>query len=513
MQPVYNAASCYTASCHFHTKDEKVLGMIDIGISMQPLDFHVQRQTYVVMAFMGIFLFILTTLLYMIIYRFVLNPLTILTHGIKKVADGDLSQSIRLETNDEIEMLANGFNLMTEKLNERKEAVEKELDEYRTSLLQAQKMEAIGTMATGIAHDFNNMLTGIMGYSELAEAKSSEPYVKQQINKVINTAAKAADLTRQILLIGRKLPPQRKSLDINQVVEDSLSMFRRMVEENIEIKLSFKSSLPQVFADPSQLTQVLMNLIVNARDAMPGGGVLKIITREFYADEEYCSNEVAANPGRYVTISVSDTGDGVPEKIRHRIFEPFFTTKEKGKGTGLGLAVTYSIVKNHGGWISIYSEPGIGTEFKIYLPVMKEENKIASGVQETVVKKELPKGTETILLVDDEQTIREIGSSMLLRLGYQVITATDGKEAIDIYKQLSPEISLVIMDKIMPKMNGIEAFHRLREFDPNVKVIISSGYAADEEDSLKQACITGFLHKPYTTSEMALFVRDALDKN
>lgn len=513
VQPIYNVPSCYTASCHFHTKNEKVLGMIDIGISMQSMYLHLQSQKHIILAFIGIFLFIIITLMYLIIYHFVLNPLTNLTNGIQKVANGDLSHHIDVGTNDEIEALANNFNQMTERLKERKDAVEKELDEYRTSLLQAQKMEAIGTMATGIAHDFNNMLTGIIGYSELAEAKTTEPHVKQQIGKVVDIAAKAAELTRQILLIGRKLPPQRKPLDINQVVEDSLSMFRRMVEENIEIKLSLKSRLPLIFADASQLTQVLMNLILNARDAMPEGGVLKIKTSEFYAYEDYCSNNANAIPGRYVVLYISDTGDGIPEKIKHRIFEPFFTTKQNGKGTGLGLAVTYSIVKNHGGWINIYSEPGMGTEFKIYLPILKEDDKIAADIKEIPFKKELPKGTETILLVDDEQTIREIGSSLLLSLGYKVITASDGLEALDIYKQRASDISIVILDKVMPKMNGIEVFHRLREFDPDVKVIISSGYAADEEESLKEVYITGFLNKPYTTTELAVFVREALDKN
>jgi signal transduction histidine kinase/HAMP domain-containing protein len=388
---------------------------------------------------------------------------------------------------------------------------EEEKKVLETQLFQSQKMEAIGTLAAGIAHDFNNLLTGIMGYLELAYMSTTETNVKKQISRVLSISERAADLARQILLIGRKLPPDIKPTDINQVVENSMKMLRRMVEENIEIKVQPQAELPLIGADPSQIMQVLMNLVVNARDAMPNGGRIEIRTEKIYVDEEYCKHYAYAKPGVYVVVSVSDSGTGIPEEIRDRIFEPFFTTKEVGKGTGLGLSVVYSIVKNHGGWINLYSETGKGSEFKIYLPAESIEDNETGLREDLKERQDLPRGTETILLVDDEQIIRELGESILRSLGYSVITASNGEEAVMIYKEQHKKIAVVIMDRIMPGMNGIEAYGKLREINPHVKVIISSGYAADEAQILRESGITGFLNKPYRMANMAEAVRKAIE--
>jgi CheY-like chemotaxis protein len=305
--------------------------------------------------------------------------------------------------------------------------------------------------------------------------------------------------------------PERRAQDINQLIDDGIKTIRRMVEENIEITASLKPDLPMIQVDPSQITQVIMNLVVNARDAMPDGGKIEIRTEEVSVDEEYCKYYTWAKPGNYVAISVSDTGIGIPEDIRHRIFEPFFTTKEFGKGTGLGLAITYSIVKNHGGWINLYSEVGKGSEFKVYIPVVSSGAELEVSQEKSSKEKIFTGGSETILLVDDEDIVREVGESMLRNLGYRVITAANGEEAVATYKERGSEIDLVIMDKMMPKMNGITAYRALKEINPLVKVIISSGYIVDSIQSLRELGVADFLNKPYRMDEMDKAVRKAID--
>jgi signal transduction histidine kinase/HAMP domain-containing protein len=388
---------------------------------------------------------------------------------------------------------------------------EAEKRNLEAQLFQSQKMESIGTLAAGIAHDFNNMLTGITGYIDIARAQASEEGIKKHLDKALKITEKAAELSKQILIIGRKMMPERRAQDINQLIDDCIKTIRRMVEENIEITASLKPDLPMIQVDPSQITQVIMNLVVNARDAMPDGGKIEIRTEEVSVDEEYCKYYTWAKPGNYVAISVSDTGIGIPEDIRHRIFEPFFTTKEFGKGTGLGLAITYSIVKNHGGWINLYSEVGKGSEFKVYIPVVSSGAELEVSQEKSSKEKIFTGGSETILLVDDEDIVREVGESMLRNLGYRVITAANGEEAVATYKERGSEIDLVIMDKMMPKMNGITAYRALKEINPLVKVIISSGYIVDSIQSLRELGVADFLNKPYRMDEMAKAVRKAID--
>jgi len=265
-------------------------------------------------------------------------------------------------------------NTISTDLTEIKKAIE-EKTAIENKLIQSQKLEAIGTLAGGIAHDFNNILTGLLSYAQLAEMKTSEPYVKNALKQILILGQKSSALIKQILLMGRKLPPEFTVLDLNRFLRESLTTFQRIIEDNIEIKLFISEDLPFIKADPLQLSQALMNLTVNARDALiENGGIIKIKTLVFEPDESYCQKYPYAKPGRYAVISVSDSGHGIPDEIKNRIFEPFFTTKAVGKGTGLGLSVAYSVVKNHGGWINFYSAPAQGTEFLMYLPVFESRN-------------------------------------------------------------------------------------------------------------------------------------------
>ena len=500
-----NMRPCYTAACHRHPKGQKTLGVIELGYSLAPMDRQVAAQGRMAAIFGFVFISALSVLLYFIIRRFVLKPLAALTEGVRMTSYENLSHDLEIGTRDEIGMLARSFSAMTEKLREKREAAQKELDEYKASLLQAQKMEAIGALAAGIAHDFNNLLTGIIGYAEIARLQSSEQSVQENAGMVVNTARKAAQLTRQILLIGRKVPPEQKPTEIPQFLGDSMKILRRMVEENIELEVIISSGLPRVYIDPSQMTQVLMNLVVNARDAMPQGGKISINIREFRCDEEYCRHNAYARPGHFVLMSVSDTGPGIPEELRHRVFEPFFTTKEPGKGTGLGLAVTHSIVVAHGGWISLCSAEGTGARFDIYLPVLE---KPAAG-ENPVEQESYAGGTGTIMIVDDEPLVREIGCSMLKELGYEVLTASSGSEAIELYRAKRGGIELVIMDNIMPGLDGVSAARAIKKIDPSAGVVLSSGYAADTQD-LKDADFSGFLSKPYSLGQVAKTVRETI---
>lgn len=453
-----------------------------------------------VLTFFGIILYVKGNLV---------KPMRILRKGAVEIGKGNFDVRVDVKSRDEIGVLAKEFNKMSHDLKRLCENLRTEEEEKRkleAQLFQSQKMEAIGTLTAGIAHDFKNMLTGIIGFSEIAREEASGT-VKEKIDKVLKISAQAVELTKQILIIGRKILPEQKAININKLIEGSINMFNPLLGDKTKIVVLHQTDLPVVEADPSQITQVLMNLMVNARDSMPDGGVIKIKTEGLYVDEEYCRHYSWAKTGNYVSISVLDNGNGIPEKIRDRIFEPFFTTKDVGKGTGLGLAVTYSIVKNHGGWINFYSEIGKGTEFRVYLPAID----IAVTEEGSSLEEILPRGTETVLLVDDEQMMRSVGESILLNLGYRVITASDGEEALAIYRERGNEISLVILDKVMPEMGGIQIYRLLKEINPQIKVILSSGHVIDEKENFKELGISDFLDKPFRMSEMAKMVRNTID--
>jgi signal transduction histidine kinase/ActR/RegA family two-component response regulator len=388
---------------------------------------------------------------------------------------------------------------------------EKEMIALQDQFRQSQKMEAIGRLAGGIAHDFNNLLTVIKGYSQLSlmEFKEGDP-LKANIEEVQRAADRAAGLTRQLLAFSRRQILEMKVLDLNTILRDLDKMLRRVIGEDIELVTLLADDLGTVKADAGQIEQVVMNLAVNARDAMQKGGKLTIETANVELDENYARNHVAVKSGPYVMLSVSDTGVGMTPEVRDRVFEPFFTTKEKGKGTGLGLSTVYGIMKQSGGNIWVYSEPGKGTTFKIYLPRVDEPLEEAG---EKVVQKELTGRGETILVVEDEEKVRQLTVQILTKNGYTVLEASHGDEASHICEQHKGPIHLMVMDVVMPGMNGRQLAKSLEPHHPEMKVLYMSGYtdnAIVHHGILEKGL--SFLQKPFTMDGLVRKVREVLDK-
>jgi two-component system, cell cycle sensor histidine kinase and response regulator CckA len=386
----------------------------------------------------------------------------------------------------------------------------KELEER---LRQAQRMEAVGQLAGGIAHDFNNLLTGITGYTEFAltALQNGDGVVREDIDEIRKAADRASSLTRQLLAFSRKQILQPKILDLNAVVEDTEKMLRRLIGEDIEVVTALGSGLGSVKADPGQIEQVLVNLVVNARDAMLNGGTVTIETSNVEV-EGYHSRASAGPvpPGAYVMLRVADTGIGMNEETKARLFEPFFTTKEQGKGTGLGLSTVYGIVKQSGGYVTVESEPGKGTAFKIYLRRLAE-TKDETEANDTTNPGAVA-GSETILLVEDEDIVRRLVRQILERSGYDVIEACEGEEALEILQKAETPIHLLVTDVVMPRMGGAELVERLQSLGSSTKVLFMSGYtdkAIVSEGNLQPG--TEFLQKPFTSAALAQKVRSVLD--
>lgn len=376
-------------------------------------------------------------------------------------------------------------------------------------LLRAQKMESIGTLAGGIAHDFNNLLTAILGYSEImmTKTKKGDPFYKP-VNIINNAAEKGAELARKILMVTHKEKLETKSLNLNEIINNCMELLERSIPKSIEIITHLKSDLPNIMADPTQMQQVVINLAVNARDAMPKGGRLTIETGVVGA-ENGAAGELREGGGRLLRLSISDTGSGIDKETQRKIFDPFFTTKESGKGTGLGLYMVHSIVSNHGGYVNLYSEPDKGTLFNIYLPVTSVDH--ADNTMELL---ELS-GTETILFIDDEPDIRELCRDMIEPLGYKVLLAGSGYEGINIYRLMRDEISLVVLDMVMPKMGGSEVFQALKNIKQDVNVLICSGFSHDGFagiENLIKGGASGFIQKPFTRNAITHAIRQALSK-
>lgn len=380
-------------------------------------------------------------------------------------------------------------------------------------LYQAQKMEAIGRLAGGISHDFNNLLTVINGYSELIlfrYIKDKGP-LRQNVEQIKKAGDRAASLTRQLLAFSRKQVLQPEVLNLNSVVSNVDQMLRRLIGEDIELITALASELGQVKADPAQMDQVIMNLAVNARDAMPIGGKLTLETSNVTFDKQYTRQHVGVEPGDYVMLAISDTGHGMDAATKARIFEPFFTTKDKGRGTGLGLATVYGIINQSGGYIWVYSEPGHGTTFKIHLPRLKEALETAD--QDHVPAK-ARSGSETILLVEDEDLVRELAYEILVTEGYTVLEASHGAEALKISERYAHRIHLLLTDVVMPGgISGPELAERLAPLRRNMEVLYISGYT---DNAIVQHSIltstASFLEKPFTPSDLAHKVRDVLDQ-
>lgn len=378
--------------------------------------------------------------------------------------------------------------------------------------LEAQKMELVGQLAGGVAHDFNNVLAVIMGYSDLAMQDLGPKHaVVKYIDEISNAAQRAAGLTRQLLVFSRKQTVQAALLDLNEIVQSMEKMLRRLVSENIEMTIDCTKPIGFIKADPGYVWQVLMNLVVNARDAMPGGGKLTIETRSVNLDEAYVRAHPGSTSGSYAMLSVRDTGIGMPEEVKGRLFEAFFTTKPLGKGTGLGLVTCQTIVRQSGGLIDVCSEPGKGSTFEVYFP--RIEQSVHFG--ESYIKKPGPlrRGTETLLLVEDEPSVRDLTQGVLQAQGYQVLTATNGQDALGVaHRHKGRNIRLIVTDIIMPGMGGKAMVDQLKTRLPDVKVLFTSGYI-DETIAHEGVLDTGleFLPKPYTPATLTGKVRDILD--
>jgi two-component system cell cycle sensor histidine kinase/response regulator CckA len=379
-------------------------------------------------------------------------------------------------------------------------------------LVQAQKFEAIGQLAGGIAHDFNNMIGAIIGWADLGMEETdpaSRPH--RHFEKMRQQADRAAALTRQLLAFARRQILEPRNIDLNHTVTETLSLLEKVIGSNVEIKSTLAPDLALVSADPSQVEQILMNLCFNARDAMPQGGLLSIETGNTLFDDEYCAIQPLARPGRYSMLSVSDTGTGMDAATLDRIFEPFFTTKELGKGTGLGLAMVYGIVGQHGGFVHVYSEPGVGSAFRVYFPISSETVKTPERAPDT---RPVRGGTETILIAEDHEGLREIARETLANLGYHVIVASDGEEALREFQDPRNHVDLLLMDVVLPKLGGPQAYARMCETRPDIPAIFATGYGADIK-LLRQARQRGLpiLQKPYAPRDLARKVRETLDQH
>ena len=388
------------------------------------------------------------------------------------------------------------------------ELIEREREKAE-QLRQSQKMDAVGQLAGGVAHDFNNLLTVITGYSDLLlrGMPSTDP-TRRKLEEIKKAGDRAASLTRQLLAFSRKQMFQERVVDLNSIVADMDKMLQRLIGEDIDLVSLLEPSLCRIKADPGQIEQVLLNLAVNARDAMPRGGKLTIETSHAILGEDYVKSHLAAKPGHCLMLAVSDTGVGMDAETQKRIFEPFFTTKEVGKGTGLGLATVYGIVKQSGGNIWVYSEPGKGTTFKIYLPVAEE----FANMEVTTNQSEIPQGQETILLVEDDELVRDLAADILEPNGYQVLTAANGIEALRICAEHVGKIELMITDVVMPQMGGRELAERVALMRPDTLVLYISGYTDDavvRHGVLDEEM--AFLQKPFTPDTLARKVGDLLD--
>ena len=374
-------------------------------------------------------------------------------------------------------------------------------------LQQAQKMEAIGTLAGGIAHDFNNVLMAIQGHTSLVSLRTDRDHPNfGHMKGIEDMVQRGADLTRQLLGFARGGKYEVRATDLNELIEKCSEMFGRTKKE-IKVDRKYREIWP-VEVDQAQIEQVLLNLYVNAWQAMPNGGSLYVETSNVVLDENH-TKLFGVSPGNYVKISVTDTGIGMDKATQQRIFDPFFTTKEMVRGTGLGLSSAYGIIKNHDGIINVYSEKDEGTTFNIYLPASEKE----IAAREERLADEILKGTETVLLVDDEDMIVDVGEEMLKEMGYKVLVARGGKEAVEVYAKCKEEIDLVILDMIMPDMGGGEAYDRMKEKNPKVRVILSSGYSIDGQatEILERGC-DAFIQKPFNIKEMSGKIREILEK-
>jgi nitrogen-specific signal transduction histidine kinase len=369
---------------------------------------------------------------------------------------------------------------------------------------QSQKMEAVGLLAGGVAHDFNNLLQAIRGYTEIVRATlpvDNEEH--RQLGEAIQAANRAAALVRQLLMFSKSEVVRCTALDLNEIVPDLLTMLQRLLGAQVDLSTSFQVPIKPVWADRGQIEQVVTNLCVNARDAMPEGGSLRVATRIFEADQAFVAVHEDAELRQYVLLTVSDTGEGMSPEVMEHIYEPFFTTKEVGKGTGLGLATVYGIVRQHQGILEVTSEPGRGTEFRIYLPVHEGQVAAVAPNAEPAPAPAVSGRGRTVLVAEDEDTVRRLSVAVLEKAGFRVLSARDGGEAVDLFEKNARHVSLVLLDVVMPRRSGREVARILRGMRPELPVVYCSAHDFNLLGSgLPQAPHTAMLHKPYSAEEL-----------
>ncbi|HDM76625.1 MAG TPA: response regulator [Deltaproteobacteria bacterium] len=390
-----------------------------------------------------------------------------------------------------------------------RKSAEKERERIEALLRHSQKMQAIGSLTGSIAHDFNNLIQVILGFSQLLllNVPQENPQY-EKIREIESAAQKARNLTRQLLTFSRKTNTEYTLVDLNVHIRRTAKFLERLLPKTIKIDLSLSKALKPVYVDPDQIEQAVVNLCLNARDAMPTGGTIRIETRKVFLDELFCKAQALRCPGEHVFLSVTDTGEGMDKHLMEHIYEPFFTTKEKGGGTGLGLPIVRGIVKNHGGQIICESKPGIGTTFKIYVPA----NRKTVARSEPIQCSSNMEGNETILLIDDEEAMLKITKSVLNTFGYKTFTALNGSEALTIFSKQRNAIDLVILDLIMPGMDGIACLNRLLEINPEAKVLVTSGYTMEESiRTILDRGARGILRKPFEIEQMLRAIRSVLD--
>ncbi|MBI9102738.1 MAG: response regulator [Spirochaetales bacterium] len=455
--------------------------------------------------------------------RKILKPLNHLLNGVKQVGGEDFKQQLIIpekelpeDSNDEISELTTAFNEMTIRLNETFSNLLIEMNERKHAEIQlahSQKMDSLGQLAGGMAHDFNNVLNGIMGAAELLQLSQSELDGKalKYTDIILEASKRASDLIGKLLAFGRKESLLFSPVDIDQVLDDSLDILNGTIDKKIAITLKKTVRKKNINGDLSGLENAIINLCINSSQAMEGGGTIRITTENVYLDDSYCESSLFdIDPGEYCKITLEDTGAGIPSEYLAKIFDPFFTTKELGKGTGLGLATVYGTIRNHKGEILVSSEVGAGTTFHLLLPCIElseeQEQLETEGMNESDLNNSLA------LLVDDEEFNRILGTEILKSLGYKVLLANDGQESVEIFEKYHEDIDIVIMDMIMPRMNGSEAFFKIKEIDENCKVIITSGYTDNENISkLINSGLAGFINKPYRIYELRQLLKDILN--
>jgi signal transduction histidine kinase len=378
-------------------------------------------------------------------------------------------------------------------------------------LQQLERFEAIGKLAGGIAHDFNNVIAVVLGLAQLGHDEApAGSGLRERFRKISDHAERAGKLTAQLLAFARRQVLQTRHLNLNTVVNGMLTFLRTAIGESVELQAHLAPDLEGIEADPTQIEQVLMNLCMNARDAMPNGGRLIVQTGQTEITDEFCQVHTYGSPGRYILLTISDTGTGMDAATAEHIFEPFFTTKEVGKGTGLGLATVYGIVKQHSGFINVYSEPGQGAAFRVYLPITSGT---AAPREPNVSARTSARGTETVLVAEDNGALRELARETLVPQGYTVMLASNGQEAVRLFEEDVDKVQLVILDMVMPFLSGLQAYERISAIKPNVPVIFTTGHTVDSE-SLNGQLARGavFLAKPFAPDMLRLTVRHALDR-